>query len=237
MAEQRFENRFGEWIKRGGLLYRDNFLVLFTATLLAFVGSGFVAALIGGPMLGHAIACGGLMARVLAFEAAALGLIGFAVLGGPLFAGLALLTLGLLDAREPSPGIGELFKGFQYYVHAFLFVAAWGVISVAMYAFAALILSPLLLPVVPVALSLVVGVLSMFGLFLIVDKGRSFRQAFVESIRLAREQFWIYAAVVLVVGAIGLVGAIVCGVGVLLTLPVCGCILAVVYRDAVKPSN
>ena len=49
------------------------------------------------------------------------------ILAGPMLAGLALLILGLRDKKEPNPESGMVFKGFDYFVPAFLFIAVWGI--------------------------------------------------------------------------------------------------------------
>lgn len=236
MTEQKVENRFGDWIKRGFLLYRNNFLVLFVATLLAWALSAFVAAVLAGPMLAGVVMARTSIAAQLLVGYVMLGIssIGFAVLGGPLFAGLALLTLNLLDGKRPKPGIGDLFKGFQFFLNAFLFVAAWQVIHIGLHGLAPFILSPVLLPLVPLILSVSIGTLSMFGLFLIVDRKRSFRQAFLESIEMSRKRLWLYVGVFVVAGIIGMAGLIACGVGFIVTAPMYWCVVAIVYRDVVK---
>ena len=48
------------------------------------------------------------------------------ILAGPMLAGLALLILGLRDKKEPKPEAGRVFKGFDYFVPAFLFLSGSG---------------------------------------------------------------------------------------------------------------
>ncbi len=236
MAEHKATNKFGEWVKRGFLLYKENFLVLIVATFIAVTLSAFVAGLFTGPMFTGIIVFSDNAAiqLLIGFLVFAIAQVSFAILGGPLLAGLAILMLGILDGKQPKPGIADLFKGFQFFLASFLFLAVWSILNVALHGLAPLILSPVLLPLVPVVVSVAVGTLSMFGLFLIVDKNRSFVHAFQESIRLVGRRFWLYAAVVLLSSVLGMVGLLACGVGVIVTMPMYYCILAVVYRDAVK---
>ena len=49
------------------------------------------------------------------------------ILAGPMLAGLALLILGLRDKKEPKPEAGMVFRGFDYFVPAFLFIVVWGI--------------------------------------------------------------------------------------------------------------
>ena len=45
------------------------------------------------------------------------------ILTGPMLAGLALVILGLRDKKVPKPEAGMVFKGFDCFVPAFLFIA------------------------------------------------------------------------------------------------------------------
>ncbi len=236
MAQQKMNSKLSEWIKQGFFLYKNNFLVLIVVTFLAYALSSFLAALLTGPMLmGVVAARESAIAQILImYLMLAMSNVAFSILGGPLLAGVALVTLGLLDRKKPNPNIGNLFKGFHYFLQAFLFILVWSVINVILQGLAPLILSPVLLSVVPAILSIVIGTLTMFGLFLIVDQQRTFLQASMESIKRARQHFWLFAAVVLVAGAISLAGLLACGVGVVVTAPIYLCVLAVVYRDVYK---
>ncbi len=236
MAEQKAANKFGDWIKQAFLLYKQNFLILLASTFIALALSAFVAGLFTGPMVtGLVVFSDNTVIQILVgFLVFAVGQVSFAILGGPLLAGLAIILLGILDGKQPKPSIADLFKGFQYFLPSFLFLAVWSILNVSLHALAPLVLSPVLIPLVPVVLSIAVGTLSMFGLFLIVDKNRLFVHAFQESIRLAGKRFWLYAAVIIIAGVLGLIGLLACGVGVIVTMPMYYCILAVVYRDVVK---
>ena len=49
------------------------------------------------------------------------------ILAGPMLAGLALVTLQLLDRKGPQPEAGRVFKGFDYFLQSLLFVVVWGI--------------------------------------------------------------------------------------------------------------
>ena len=70
----------------------------------------------------------------------------------------------------------------------------------------------------------------MFGMFLIVDKKMDFWPASMESINVVKTNFWPFLGFAVVAAIIGSLGAIACGIGVIFTLPIQGCILAVAYR-------
>jgi hypothetical protein len=151
------------------------------------------------------------------------------ILAGPMFAGVLLITLGLFDKQEPKPEVGDVFKGFGYFLNSFLFIIVWGI---------ALLIVSFLLALVPcvgqLAAIFVVYVAQtflMFGLFLIVDENMDFWPASMESVNKVKTNFWPFLALSVVSSIIGSVGAILCGIGVVITAPIQACILTVAYRE------
>lgn len=151
------------------------------------------------------------------------------ILTGPMFAGLILIILAILDKKEPKPEIGDIFKGFDYFLDSFLFVLVWGAISVAI---------TLLLNLIPCAgqilsmfVSIIISTLVMFGVFLIVDRKMNFWPASLESINLVKTNFFPFAGLMIVTGFLGYIGVLGCGIGIIITLPIGACIIAVAYRD------
>ena len=71
----------------------------------------------------------------------------------------------------------------------------------------------------------------MFGMFLIVDREMDWVAASKLSINTVKSNFWPFFGFSAVAGIIGSIGAIACGIGVVLTIPIQGCMLAVAYRD------
>ena len=150
------------------------------------------------------------------------------ILAGPMLAGLALITLELRDKKVPQPEAGKVFKGFDYFVNSFLFVAMWGI---------GILIASVILGVIPVVgqlASLFVAYAAqaflMFGLFLIVDRKMEFWPASLESINTVKTNFWPFFGLSIVTGFIGSIGAIAFGIGVVFTIPIQGCILTVAYR-------
>jgi len=154
------------------------------------------------------------------------------ILAGPMLAGLAWITLELRDRKEPQPEAGSVFKGFDYFVPAFLFIAVWGI---------GILIASMIIGVIPLIgqlASLVVAygaqAFLMFGLFLIVDRKMEFWPASQESINTVKANFWPFFGLSIVAGFIGSVGAIAFGVGIVFTIPIQGCILTVAYREVFK---
>jgi hypothetical protein len=151
------------------------------------------------------------------------------ILAGPMLAGLVLMTLQLLDRKEPRPEAGKVFKGFDYFLQSFLFVIVWGI---------GILIGSVILGTIPVlgqlasiAFVYVAQAFLMFGMFLIVDRQMDWMPASTESINIVKTNFWPFFGLSAVAGIIGSLGAIACGIGVVFTIPIQGCILAVAYRE------
>ena len=151
------------------------------------------------------------------------------ILAGPMLAGLVLLALELIAGKEPKPEAGRIFKGFDYFLPSFLFAVVWGI---------GIFIVSLIVGVIPVIghLASLFSIYAaqaflMFGLFLIVDRQMEFWPASLESINTVKANFWPFFAVAAVAGIIGSIGVIAFGIGVVFTIPIQGCILAVAYRD------
>ena len=151
------------------------------------------------------------------------------VLAGPMAAGVLLIIFQLVDRKEPKPEVGTLFRGFDFFLHSFLFFVIWGI---------AVFIASLILGLVPCIGQLaslfvvfVAHALLMFGLFLIVDRKMEFWPASVESFNMVKRNFWPFLGFSIVSNLIGSIGAVACGIGVVFTLPIQVCILTVAYRE------
>lgn len=151
------------------------------------------------------------------------------ILTGPMIAGLIMITLRLLRKTEPEPEIGSVFKGFNYFLNTFLFTVIWGI---------AILIGSLLVgwfPIIGQLLSLFVVYAAqaflMFGLYLIVDKEMNFWPASRKSIDTVKTNFWPFLALAAIASIIGSIGAIAFGIGIVLTVPIQICILAVAYQE------
>ena len=187
--------KFGEWIEKGFNLYKENFVTLVLASLIAVVLSSVTVG----------------------------------VLAGPMFAGMLLITFGLLDKKGPKPEVGMLFKGFGYFLNSFLFVIVWGI---ALFVVSIVVgLVPCIGQIASLFVVFVAHALLMFGLFLIVDRDREFWPASMESFNKVKPNFWPFLGFSIISNIIGSIGAIACGIGIVFTLPIQACILTVAYRD------
>ena len=157
-----------------------------------------------------------------------LGSVSFGILTGPMMAGLVLVTLEILDKKQPQPSGGEVFRGFDYFLNSFLFFLVWGLIIGFAIAILTLVLCIGLVLAAPIIY--VAQTFLMFGLFLIVDRKMDFWPASIESIDTVKNNFWPLLGLSVVAALIGGIGGIACGIGIIFTFPIQICILAVAYR-------
>jgi uncharacterized membrane protein len=146
-----------------------------------------------------------------------------------MYAGVVLVTLGLLDKKEPKPEVGDLFKGFTFFLQSFLFVLVASVILVVLIIILGLI--PCIGQVLALCVCFAASALLMFVMFLIVDRKMEFWPAIMESYNKVRANFWPFLGLAVVAQLIGGIGAVACGIGVIVTIPITTCILAVAYRE------
>jgi hypothetical protein len=151
------------------------------------------------------------------------------LLTGPMIAGLVIVTLQLLRQEEPRPEAGRVFRGFDYFLNSFLFIVVWGIaILIGSFVLA-------LFPVIGQLLSLFFAYAAqaflMFGMYLIVDQQLNFRPASMESIKTVKTNFWPFFGLSAVASIIGSLGAVAFGIGIVLTVPIQACILAVAYHE------
>lgn len=158
-----------------------------------------------------------------------LSLVSFLVLAGPMIAGLIIVTLQIFDKKQPPPTAGTVFKGFDYFLNSFLFVLVWGVSTFVVTLIVALI--PCIGVFISYFISFAVQAFLMFALFIIVDKKMDFWPASMESFEVVKTNFWPFLGFSIVIALIGGVGAIACGIGVIITMPIQYCIIAIAYRE------
>ena len=139
------------------------------------------------------------------------------ILAGPMLAGIILITLNLFDKKEPKPQVGSVFKGFDYFLNALLFVIIWAV---------AVLVVSFLLALIPC-----IGQVASLLLVYVVQTFLMFWPASMESFNIVKTNFWPFLGLSVVTSIIGSIGAIACGLGVAVTAPIQVCILTVAYRD------
>lgn len=187
--------KFGDWIKEGFELYKNNLGLLILSSLIACL-----------------------------LTAITLG-----ILAGPMYAGLIVIVLRLRDGGQPLPTVGDVFQGFQHFIHSFLFCIVW--FAILFVACMVLLFIPCLGQLLSICLGLAASAFLMFGLFLIVDQKMDFWQASMASIEKVKPTFFPFLGLSVVAGIIGQIGALACAIGVFITMPIYFTIIAAAYRD------
>jgi len=109
---------------------------------------------------------------VATLVAALLGGLTCGVLAGPMFAGLTLVILRVSRRSEPAPQIGDVFKGFDFFLQSLLLVVVLAVVYMALSfipvigGLAGLLISPLVMFAMPLVVSLLGSVISSLGALL-----------------------------------------------------------------------
>ncbi|NCA83423.1 MAG: hypothetical protein EOM72_11885 [Opitutae bacterium] len=157
---------------------------------------------------------------VATLVAALLGGLTCGVLAGPLWAGLTLIILRVSRKQEPVPQIGDVFKGFDFFLQALIL----GVVVALAYAVASS------LPVVGPVAGILISPLVMFAMALLVDRKMDFWPALMASFEKAKTEYVSLLVVCLLGHLISMAGALLCGVGVILTAPFSAIVSVVAYR-------
>lgn len=161
--------------------------------------------------------------------ASVLSVLTFFVLAGPMAVGMILITLALIDKRDPKPKADDVFKGFSYFLQSFLFFIS--IVGVSLICSKILSIIPCIGPVLGTLLSMTISTLTMFTLFHIAERNMDFVPAAKASIEVVKSNFWPFLGFCAVAGVIGCLGMIACGIGIFVTMPITTCILGVAYRE------
>jgi len=159
----------------------------------------------------------------------ALSFIGAFVLAGPLFVGLFLILLRLIDKSEPTPTIQDLFKGFELFLPALIFVIVWGLANYLGSSITSAI--PGIGGLLSFLFSAVLTAGIMFGIPLIADKKLDFIEASKQSFETVKPDIALYAIFSFVISLITISGVFLFIVGIFFTIPFNACAIAVAYRD------
>lgn len=137
------------------------------------------------------------------------------LLFGAMVMGMFIICDRLVTGGETKPEIGDLFKGFSFFVPG-LVLALFGCLGmIACY--------------VGIFITMPVAIL---GMLRIIDKGVTIGEAIKFGFDMIfKQKQWMFILLLIVAGILSGLGAILCGVGVLLTAPLYYLILACGYRQ------
>ena len=218
--ERDYDLDIGECISKGSKLLQANLGLLIGATLI-YVGSQFVFGVLGMiPIIGGLFSILNLL------------------VSAPLMGGLFYVTLKSIRSQPAS--VGDVFEGYRRaFMQLCLGYIVPAIVTALCFIPAGIIAAILLLPTlskhsqpdlgaimttVGVGLvclipAMILSVNWMFTLPLIVDKRLNFRSAMKTSWRKVIQHWWQLFGLLFFVGLINLAGLILCGVGLIFTLP------------------
>jgi len=140
------------------------------------------------------------------------------MISGPLNAGFLIVAFKLLRNRATT--FGDFFRGFNNYLPLFLVSLVSGV----------LIVIGFILLIIP---GIYLSVAYTFALPLVLEKKMNFWDAMELSRKLISKNWFSFFGFAIVLALINIVGALLLGVGLLVTIPLSGCAVAAAYADIV----
>ena len=140
------------------------------------------------------------------------------ILQGPLLVGFHIFTMKKLAGRQPE--FADLFKGFNFFVPALVATIVIGVFTFA----------GTLLCIIP---GLVVAAMYKFTYLFIIDKRMDFWPAMQASHEIVKQDYFGFTMFLLAAAGVNLLGALCCGVGLLVTIPMTFAAITVAYREIV----
>ena len=202
-----YEVKIGDYFSRGWEIFKQKALLFILFTLLLILIQIILAVL---PYPLGSSSENGPKGGILTFA--------FNVISPALTAGYYFVAFQL--ARGRSAVFGDFFQGFNKFLPLFLTSLVSGILTVI--GFALLILPGIYL-----------AVAYLFAQPLVIDKGADFWQAMETSRKLITKKWFSFFGLLLVLFLLNLAGAILLGVGLLVTIPLSSCILAAAYEDIV----
>jgi uncharacterized membrane protein len=144
--------------------------------------------------------------------------VGSIITQGPMMAGFHIVCMKRALNRKPE--VGDLFKGFNYFVPAL--VAS---IIISLFVFGGTLLC-----IVP---GLVIGAMYKFTYLFIVDKRMDFWPAMQASHAVVKNDYFGFTMFLLVLLLIDILGVLCCIVGVFITMPITVAAITVAYKEVV----
>jgi len=151
------------------------------------------------------------------------------VLSGPLSAGLFLIVRRLIQNDPVKPQAGDVFKGLDYFLQAFLLMLACFVVSLV----CSLVLGivPILGQLASIVLSLALGSAMMWAMMFVVYE----KMTAVDAVKkvfasLKTGEFTMPLLFGALASLVSNAGVFACGVGVFFTIPLGYCMMACCYQ-------
>ena len=154
------------------------------------------------------------------------------ICAAPLFCGLFAMILTALRNKEATLRIGDVFKGFQRFLPAFVSCLVIGAVNSIVCSILAVV------PILGWIAIIVIGYAALpavvlWAQLLVTDQNASIGDAILVPLKLLGDKrFWSVVLVAFVACLLGSLGAIACGIGIFVTLPFAYCMVAAAYEEA-----
>ena len=154
------------------------------------------------------------------------------ICAGPMLCGLFGILLALIRGQEQKPKVGDLFKGFSKFLPAFLVTLVlflcFTVIDIIF------VIVPLLGLLADLLLCFLYPTIMVLAILLVADQNATFGEAFSTPLNMiGKKPFWSFFLVVFVASLIAGLGFMLCGIGLLFTMPIFYCMVAAAYDEAI----
>jgi uncharacterized membrane protein len=157
-----------------------------------------------------------LLVQALLNSLSYVGAVASIAISSPLFMGNFIVSAKLLQGQAPE--FRDFFAGFQYFLPLLLLSLVAGLfISIGT-----------LLLIIP---GIYLAVAYLFASYLVVDRGQDFWPAMELSRRTINPRWFGFFAFMLLLVLVNLAGAVVLGVGLLVSIPLSFCATTVAYAD------
>jgi len=185
----------------------------------------------------------GYLIVILIILVSCITIVGPIIIGGPLMFGY--LRIVQKRYRGEPAAIGDVFQGFQTFGKAFVTGLLLSLIIMAMYVVCFIlgfilgflpILGMILAPLAGFAIGTLVGAMIFFIMTVAAFSEASPTEAVSRSFKFCFANFWPMVLLSLVAGLIAMAGALACGVGALLTVPLAITISVVAYNEYYLPN-
>ncbi len=206
-ADRDYDVKIGDYFNRGWEIFKQYSWGFVLFTLVTFL-IAVALAMLPGPL--------GMMGR--GEDSMGGGNLIFNIISPILGVGYYFVAFQIM--RNRPYGFGDFFNGFKKFLPVFLTAFVSGILIGLGFVL-------LLLPGIYLAVSY------LFAQLFVVDKNLNFWSAMEASRKIITRKWFSFFGLVLLLALLNILGAIILGVGLLVTIPLSACVVAAAYEDVV----
>jgi hypothetical protein len=209
LTNRDYEVKIGDYFSRGWEIFKSKALLFILFTLLLFVIQVVISILpfpLGAGGGGEDSPGGGILSFI------------YSIIAPVLAAGYYFVAFQV--ARGRSAEFNDFFQGFNRFLPIFLTALVSTILTAIGLVF-------LILP------GIYLAVAYLFAQPLVIDKGADFWQALETSRKLITKKWFAFLGLLLLIFLLNVAGAILFGIGLLVTFPLSVCVIAAAYEDIV----